>query len=315
MILIVGHRSDPHVESVAKSLAGGGLNFSILDSFDLRSDGLKHILSNKVVLDIDGRETNLSSISSVWWRQKPRFVIPNDSATSLYDYYFVHREWNHVLDYLGLALKDVTNVNDRNRSLIANNKVIQLRYAQDSGLNIPETLISNSHDSVGDFLSRIGPKPCIFKTFTPYMTPSGNMTYTTLVDHDILESKGDKLKAAPGIFQEFINKSFELRVTIVGSDIFAAKIESKNSERSYVDWRQEIFDDIFTEYRLENDLSQKLLNLHKTFGLVYGAYDLVIDESGKPYFLEVNPFGQWMWLELKLGFPIGERIATELMYQ
>jgi hypothetical protein len=29
-------------------------------------------------------------------------------------------------------------------------------------------------------------------------------------------------------------------------------------------------------------------------------------------FLEVNPTGQWLWLEQKLGLPISERIASAL---
>src|SRR3546814_19880170 len=38
--------------------------------------------------------------------------------------------------------------------------------------------------------------------------------------------------------------------------------------------------------------------------LVYGAFDFVQSPEGELFFLEVNPAGEWAWLELELDLPL-----------
>jgi glutathione synthase/RimK-type ligase-like ATP-grasp enzyme len=311
VILIVGHRADPHVLAVAHSLERLQCRFAIIDAFHEHSDGLRHIITSGAELDIGTSGVPLSDCSSIWWRQKPKFTMPADAA-GLYDYYFVHREWNAIIDYLCAEATHAFSINDRSGTTAANNKLSQLKIAVESGFDIPRTLISNNPDAIIEFVSSARPNRCIFKPFVPYMPPSGTITYATEIDVSRLLSDRDRLRVAPGIFQVFVEKQFELRITIVGNDVFAARINSKHSEKAEVDWRQEIFSDIYTIYDLEPDFHEKLLNLHRRFGLYFAAYDFIIDCAGNPIFLEVNPSGQWMWLEVKLGFPIAERIALAL---
>jgi hypothetical protein len=191
--------------------------------------------------------------------------------------------------------------------------LIQLKYAEQVGFRVPPTLISNKFDTVNEFVVDDRDKSYIFKTLTPYMPPAGMMTYTTLINGQIVDEQKDSIKIVPGIFQEFIKKQFELRVTIVGNDIFPARINSQCSDEAKIDWRKDIFNfDLYSSGILDHELESRLLSLHRKLGLFYGAYDLIVDNEENCFFMEVNPAGQWMWLEQALGFPISQRIAEAL---
>lgn len=59
-----------------------------------------------------------------------------------------------------------------------------------------------------------------------------------------------------------------------------------------IDWRRDVFADIYSAHTLDHDVKSRLLALHKRFGLFYGAYDLIVDEEENYFFMEVNPSGQ-----------------------
>lgn len=312
MILIVGHRGDPHVAAVIRALEQCGSQFAILDSFSRTGDGIHHEISSGAFLEVGGSKKRLSEFTAVWWRQKPRFVVPTETPAVLYDYFFVHREWNHLIDFLGMETSHLFSINDREKNAIANNKITHLRAAAECGFEIPASLISNDVDSVIEFMAKADGKKCVYKPFTPYMPPSGKITYTSMVDIPLLLENRDTIRAAPGLFQIFVDKQFELRVTVVGSEVFAARINSHYSSKAQIDWRREIFADIYSEYELPDTLREKLIGLHRRLGLFYCAYDFVVNHGDIPILLDVNPAGQWMWLESRLGFPVSERIASAL---
>jgi glutathione synthase/RimK-type ligase-like ATP-grasp enzyme len=51
------------------------------------------------------------------------------------------------------------------------------------------------------------------------------------------------------------------------------------------------------------------------FGLNYGALDLILTPDGRHVFLEVNPVGEFFWLERCPGLPISKAIADILLSQ
>lgn len=313
MILIVGQRDDPHVASVTDCLIKRGRDFFVFDTFDTRSDGMRVAVSNNVILDVEGNRFDLNDVRSVWWRLKPRYLVPQESVSELYNYYFIHREWIQIWDYLTLELSSKFQINDRKFDQLASNKLLQLKLAEAIGFKVPLTLVSNNFDEIGEFINSTRHTSAIFKTLTPYMSPDGMLAYSTIIDTETLGDKRALVKAVPGIFQEFIAKSFELRITIVGNHVFAARIESEYSTKTRVDWREDIYNtSLYSEYTLESQFVSQILVLHKEFGLIYGAYDFIVDKNDNYFFLEVNPVGQWMWLEQALGFPISERIADAL---
>jgi glutathione synthase/RimK-type ligase-like ATP-grasp enzyme len=111
-----------------------------------------------------------------------------------------------------------------------------------------------------------------------------------------------------------INKQFDLRVTVVGRNAFAAEIHSQDSEETAVDWRKGTRPDlVHKEHQPADDVAAKCIEITRSFGLRFSAIDLVLDHEGRYWFLELNPNGQWAWIERRVGLPISSAIAEELI--
>lgn len=310
MILIFGLNADPHISSVTGHLLSGGFNFSVIEPFGRNDDGVSLVFSDDITIALGKNRVPLSGFETIWWRLKPRVVMPQTSADAMYDYFFEAKEWQHILDFVKLECSGIKCVNPIKSDAKARNKIYQLMLAKDQGFKIPKTLVSNDVEAISDFIS--SSRGAVFKTFTPYISPTGKVTYTTALSLLDVEKHRDSIRSGPGIIQELVKKKFELRITVVGEEVFAAKINSQYSESSKEDWRQDIFEDIYDIVYLDNGFIKKLLDLHKKFNLLYGAYDFIIDQHNEPIFLEVNPSGQWMWLENALGFQISRSLARLL---
>ncbi|MEX0910336.1 MAG: ATP-dependent carboxylate-amine ligase, partial [Candidatus Paceibacterota bacterium] len=115
-------------------------------------------------------------------------------------------------------------------------------------------------------------------------------------------------------FQEYIPKAYEVRVTVVGDLTFAARIDSQESSRTEVDWRQYDFANVghYTE-ELTHEIHSRCVNLVKELGLRYGAIDLIVTPQGEWVFLENNCNGQWLWIEKLVGLEISDAIARLLI--
>lgn len=312
-ILIIGHANDPHVIAVADAVARSGGRTVIFDRY---SQG--HFITMRV--DRDGPsgsvttptgQMSLSSFSSVWWRLKPLSVreiggVYQDAAEE-----FGAREWRLTLSSLEAFTPQAIWVNPVHAQARANLKPYQLAAAVRHGFSIPATLYSNSPEDVQRMLHERG--SVVYKTIGPCMLPPDRVIYTSEVDARLLAENWDSVQVAPGTWQQQIPKSVELRITIVGTDVFAAEIDSQSRDVARVDWRQAQFDDIFRPTQIDNALRDRLLGFQDSLGLTMGAYDLILTPSGEQVFLEVNPSGQWLWLEHRLGFPISDSVAALLL--
>lgn len=313
MILIVGAHDDPHVVSVTRHIEEQSGEYIIFDPY--ASIGyLDARVSSSVSISTGCGERFYSNISVVWWRLKPCNGIPIDTAENLYNYDFRAREWNHYFDYLDDIYSGATWVNRRASARLASNKIRQLKVAESLGFRVPKTLVSNSPVRIEEFIDGIASERVAFKTQTPYASPTGKIAYTRVISKLEISQYANSITACPAIFQEYVEKDFELRVTIVGEKLYPVKIDSNRLENARIDWRMEIFSDLYSIATLSSDISNRLLALHKELGLFYGAYDLIVARDGNVIFLEVNPSGQWMWLEDATGIEISKSLALSLLH-
>jgi glutathione synthase/RimK-type ligase-like ATP-grasp enzyme len=63
---------------------------------------------------------------------------------------------------------------------------------------------------------------------------------------------------------------------------------------------------------LPADLAERCLELVRAYGLEFAAIDLVRARDGRYVFLEINPNGQWAWLEQVTGLPLRSRLVDLL---
>lgn len=195
-------------------------------------------------------------------------------------------------------------------------KQLQLRVARDAGLDVPRTLMSNDPKAVRDFAESCGGEVMgkMLSSFAIYEDDKENVVFTTPMTNADLEHL-EELRFCPMTFQERVDKALELRVTIVGERIFAASIDSQAMQRSQTDWRREGLK-LAREWKafdLPDEIQQRVLRVMDTLHLNYGAADLILTPDGRYVFLEVNPAGEFFWLERLGDFPVSEAIADLLL--
>ena len=80
-----------------------------------------------------------------------------------------------------------------------------------------------------------------------------------------------------------------------------------------IDWRQGYDHGLrYEPYDLPNDISEKCIKFLERMRLNFGAFDFIVTPSGEYVFLECNPNGQWLWIEMETGLKISEAIADTL---
>lgn len=316
-ILIIGQVPDPHISSVAAALARSGartLIFSRLQpqnyrfNYHLTSDGCKGFLY------LEGERCDLAKVSAVWWRVKPFTVTEISGQTPSIVDGFIEREWRSALDSLETFTSQALWVNPRAADLRARNKPVQLAVAQDLGFVIPQTLVSNDAEEIASFLEARG-KEYIYKVLTWYIEPPDRMIFTSIVDAEQVKSDPEAVSITTGMFQERMPKAFEIRATVIGNKVFAVRIDSQAHEETKLDWRRSQHLLSYSPYELPDDIIDLLVAMNHRLGLFYGAYDLIVTPSEQYVFLEVNPLGQWLWLENATGIQISQTLAEFLLRQ
>jgi len=198
----------------------------------------------------------------------------------------------------------------------AESKELQLRVAERLGLDTPRTLVTNDPESVRAFADECGGDVVtkMQSMFAVYEDGQEKVVFTNPVSAEDLQDL-DGLRLSPMVFQERIEKRLELRVTVIGERVFSASIDSQSNERAQNDWRREgarmVRD--WQPFDLPADVEGQVLALQRELGLNYGAIDFILTPEGRLVFLEVNPVGEFFWLERAPGFPLSDAIADVLM--
>ena len=192
----------------------------------------------------------------------------------------------------------------------AEHKVVQLATAKRIGFSIPRTVITN-HAS-GIRAAAQGEDTVAIKGLDTVLVrddDSETFGYTTIMKTKAAEQA--HLSSAPLVAQQALSEKLDLRVTVVGKQVFCSSV-TRSGKPIEGDWRLEKEGSTFQQYELPEEIAKKCVHLTQTLGLVFGAIDLAV-QDGTYYFLEINPTGEWAWLVDKSNLPIDREIANKLM--
>lgn len=257
------------------------------------------------------RVLDFSKISSVYYR---RPLMPEPKCEDLGVKEFVVAEITTYLNWLWHSLGDVYWMSPLTSIRRADSKISQLRVAPIFGLEIPDTIITNIPEEVTTFYKKHSGRivnKVLAKGFVD-IEGETRAIYTNLVDTEML-SLVDSCKMVPCVFQEYIQKKIEIRATVVRDEVFAAEIHSQTSERTKHDWRRyDLENTIHRSHQLPEKVRTACIGITKHYGLEFGAIDLVLTPDDRYIFLEINPNGQWAWIEALTGLPISDAIAKSL---
>ena len=137
--------------------------------------------------------------------------------------------------------------------------------------------------------------------------------FTSLLD-DEAQRHLDRLGPEPYLLQALVRKRYDVRVTVIGSEAFAARIESQSDAAARVDWRRGHTPDlVHATEELPAEIAKRCVRLVHSYGLMFAAVDFAVDQDGRLVFFEINPNGQWAWIEQRTGLPLRSRLADLLL--
>jgi hypothetical protein len=302
IVLVVSPSDDYHTACVKYELEQRGNTVFVADVTEL-SHGAELAFSPHQPDAAEWRRTDGSAIriataDVVWFR---RFfpTVPPATVTDASDRRFIMREWNQLV--LGAFDSISARFVDAPTATGSATKPRQLALAHRAGLRVPATLITSSATRAKEFVASHDNR-VIHKTLT---APMDAFFETKLWGTDE-ESVVDDLAIAPTILQEYIEGELEVRVTIVGEQIFAASYRPAS-----LDGR---LDGIapYTAHTLPLAVEAGLHQIMRELSLTYATGDIRITSNGEYVFLELNPQGQYLWIEIQTGQPITHAMAEFL---
>ena len=256
----------------------------------------------------DNKEYDLLKFTDIYYR-RPELPKYDDNELSEGEKAFLQVEIYYTLEGLYRLLAGKHWFNNVYAIRNAENKIYQLLMAKDVGLTIPTTLISNHYDSIERFLEQGDHiiKPVHNARVMDEKAP--RIVYTSVITQTV---KKEEVEYNINYLQNKIEKKYDVRATFVGRKCFAVAIESQLMEETQVDWRNGEHILQHTPIELPKDIENKCILLMERLGLNYGAIDIVLDKQGNYVFLEINPNGQWAWIEHLTGLPISKEIVKYL---
>jgi hypothetical protein len=309
MIVIIAEPNDVHAQVVARRIQGRGQACTILNAADFpqRCDLTTEYCAGKYRHSLVGPfgEMHSDEVTGLWVRRMSAHDISPDIADRTIAKFAYEQCKDHFLAFTSL----VPNViNPRVSEMHSELKPLQLRAAQEVGLRIPKTIISNRAEHIREFISAAKTE-VVFKTLS---SSSFQFTGTSLFKEESA-AFFDTIKFASTIFQEKIDAKLHIRSTIIDQTILSASI---SSEKDYaaLDWRLDRDPEI-RPHRLPQVIEDRLRALCRELGLRYGAADLILSTADEYVFLEINPGGQFLFVEIHGELPISQAIADALIGQ
>ncbi len=315
-IVIVTNMNDSHADRVIMRLQETGYKPVRLNTDDIPQNTMLSLgfgnagerWRGSIEILTNGRVIDIEAIRSIWWRRPGEFGLPLDLSEQEHE--FASAEIDHVLRGILAVLKeDCYWISYPESIRQASLKGPQLQRAAQLGFEVPRTLITTNPEEVRAFYEACNGR-IIFKVLSdPFLgiskiaqkhpdqqptEPYG--THTTLIS-DAELSLLDSVRLVPCLFQEYVPKKLELRVTVIGDEVFAAEIHSQEHEKTRVDWRYYDVDIPYRQAMLPAEVRARCLALVKSYGLNFSSIDLILTLDGRYFFIENNPNGQFLFVE------------------
>ncbi len=263
-------------------------------------------------MDLLDSRVSADEVSVIWYR-KPDRSRPHPALTDSNSQECSVQEYRELLRSFPGFFPQARWVNDYWQMQRYSIKANQVAIARQVGLSVPETVITNDLDTVKRLATRhpeIIIKPLAYNGFAVGESQYGCFT-NTLSAGDLEKYSREELAYAPAIFQQRIKKVQELRITVIGDEVFACEIQTKPGMLENIDWRIEDVEDLpHRIVELPEEVSKSLKQMLTLMSLNFGAFDLIKDETETHYFIEVNPNGQYYWIELLTGAPLTDAMVS-----
>jgi glutathione synthase/RimK-type ligase-like ATP-grasp enzyme len=312
VLAVVSNREDLTADWLILELKRRSANFVRLNSEDyaLRTK-LRWTLDDAVLTGPHGT-LSAAEVTAVWWRRplRPSTGDDRDPAEAAW----AAKEAQVALDgFWAMTAAHWVNLPVCNAA--ADCKPEQLLRARRVGFRVPATLLTGDASEVRDFAAEHG--GIVTKALADGRVPApggGCRLFPTVLLSEQQLADLATLGPEPSLFQALIPKAFDIRVTVIGDRAYACRIGSQSDPTARIDWRRGNVNALVHQaIELPRDVAVCCVNLAASYGLRFAAIDLAETSEGDYVFFELNPNGQWAWVEQLTGQPLAERLADELL--
>ena len=304
-IAILSHPADVHALAVHETLLRKGALPVLCMASNYPARSPETIRARRGAIAFGGPFFDGQSFDAVWFR-RPAHALPaspDDGACRAFR-----------AGLFALWRRSGFWVNDPQARDRAEQKPLQHAVAVEAGFDTPHTLYSNDAAAVRRFVREHGGR-AVFKNFRPAAWSDGRKRWqpaTAVITEERLADDG-LIALAPAIYQELVPKAHELRVTVIGHRVFAAKLHSQASAKGRLDWRRAGDGIVAEATRLPSGVEALCRDLLARLGLVFGCIDLIVTPDGRHVFLEINQMGQFLFVERWTGLPLLDAFAELLL--
>ncbi len=319
-VLVLTHSGDVYVpDVVADALRARGLEPVRVDTDRFPADiTLTTGGDGRALLSVDDAEIDLVRTHAVWCRRIWTARAPLDVDARFAG--ACEAQADASFEGMLALLEDlgVRFVNPLAAQRRAELKAAQLVAARGvPGFAVPETVVTNDPGEARAFIAAVeadgGRVVCkLLAPLSESMDGAGPFVGTSPVDAGDAAAL-DALRAAPMIFQRRVEKRADVRAVVVGRRVLAASLASPPGA---LDWRRAPAGaeraPTWRAARLPAAVERACAALVARLGLSFGAVDLGVDVGGTHWFFEVNPAGEWGWLQRDAGLDVAGALADLL---
>ena len=243
---------------------------------------------------------------TLWWRgPTPPSIHGREPAIAQW----AQSEARAALDGLWPSASTTRWVNHPDHNRRGQDKIRSLRLAAQYGLRSPDWVVTNQPTTAKVFAEG-QPDGIVAKAIVAGHVDDRRTLWTTRIeDLSALEAIGPE----PCFLQRLVAKRHDVRVTVIGEHVHAVKIDASQHPDGAVDWRRAPSSSVIYEpSSIAPDIEQGCLEMMRELGLRFAAFDFAVDEAGEHHYLEINPNGQWAWIEQETGLPLAAHLAELL---
>ncbi|MFE6053208.1 ATP-grasp ribosomal peptide maturase [Kitasatospora sp. NPDC056446] len=251
------------------------------------------------------RTLDLDRVRAVWYRRPSDWAAPPGVHGQDAEFARTQARWG--IGGILAKLPGAHYVNHPWRIRAAEHKPAQLDTALAAGFTVPDTIITTDPEEARRFCAE-QPGGAVYKPLwnSSYRGRDGRPLQVWVAEVTAAEVT-DAVAACPHLFQARLAKAFDVRLTAVGTRLFAVRIDSPD-----LDWRRRQDLLTYTPIEVPTPVRRSTARYLRHFRLVYGAFDFAVDTDGRWHFLECNSNGQWAFFPPPTTDAIATAIADQL---
>lgn len=307
MLLVISNSRDATADYLCGRLDEGSVPYLRFNSDANVGDLGISYKASAPALRCGARWWGADQFSQVWYR-RPK---PLELGLEMEGAELAHTtaEWGEALEGFFAHIPLVSWMNHPSLNACASHKVEQLTRASRFGLAVPTALITQDPEEARQFWADCDGKVVVKPLASGYLEradPSEDtLIYSNRVTTESLDDIG-LIPLCPTLFQEEVLKEYDVRICMIDDEVIGAGLKAADrSGQQRLDIRRDNMSDVeYFEVEVPDDVRSPLLGLVRSYGLRFSAIDMAVDRDGHWWFFEINPNGQWAWLDLAGGFDI-----------